>query len=369
MIAAAAAPGRPGGRRPALNPRFARLAACLLVAWLLVPAAGCGGNQAYQAGVQAERRDQPQVAYDHYLMAARQNPNSAVGEALRRTAAGAAAFWEAEAVLAADEGRYADAWQMWMRVLDIRPDHPTAPDMILQLERNQPDAIAAVRSDYHRLGSASLAAVRPSGRIGTEPPEEPVVLAANERPARDRRAAPPPAVGPASPEPRRETPPPRREPPPRQISREQPPTPPKPPPAEPTRPEPAPPKPATPAKPPAKPPEQTPPPSTPTVDPLDPWQAWGGREFTAVKTLSLRDRRFPKEALMVDGVTVKLRDTDDDLEADLDLLMNNKRFLKIRELPLGRSATFRGQSGLTYRITVLRIHHKTRTVQLGIKPA
>jgi len=340
-----------------LNTRLVRLLACFPAAAALVLAAGCGGNQAYQAGVQAERRDQPQVAYDHYLMAARQNPNAAAADGLRRTAAAAAAFWEAEAVLAADEGRYADAWQMWMRVLDIRPDHPTAPDMILRLEQTQPAAIAAVRGDYQRLGSASLAAVRPSGRIGAEPPEEPVVLAANERPSRDRRAPPPPDT----PEPRREAPPPRREPPSRQTSREQPPTPASPPRAEPARPEPAPPK-------PARPPE-TPPPSSPIVAELDPWQAWGGREFTAVKTLSLRDRRFPREALMVDGVTVKLRDTDNDLEADLDLLMNNKRFLKIRELPLGRSATFRGQSGVTYRITVLRIHHKTRTAQLGIKPA
>lgn len=338
--------------------RFVGLDAALALLLLT----GCGGNKAYQAAVKAEQRGDPHLAYDNYLLAARQTPNAAAGDGLRRTADGAVAYWEAEAVLAADESRYADAWQMWMRVLDIRPDHPTAPEMILRLERNHPAAIAAVQADYQRLGSASLASVRPSGRIGAEPPEEPVVLASNERSPREATTWSPRSSPPVPAETRRAPNETRRQPPPPAraatagksasagpTAR-----------AEPPKVEP---------KPLAAPDRQAAPASAPVADPLDPWQAWGGREFAAVKTLSLRDRRFAKEALVIDGVTVKLRDTDDDLEADLDLLTNNKRFKKIRALPLGRSATFLGQSGVTYRITVLRLHHKTRTVQLGVKPA
>jgi hypothetical protein len=92
-------------------------------------------------------------------------------------------------------------------------------------------------------------------------------------------------------------------------------------------------------------------------------------EFEVLQTLSKKNHRFPKRAEIMNGIIVKLKDTDDDLDADLDLYESGHRIKKIRGLEIGRSKTFKDHSGKRYSLTVLSIHHKSHTVRIGIKPA
>ena len=91
--------------------------------------------------------------------------------------------------------------------------------------------------------------------------------------------------------------------------------------------------------------------------------------FTSIHTLSLNDRRYSRMALSVDGIGVRVKDTESSGVADLDLFDGKKRIQKIRDLEVGRSQTFRGKSGALYRVTLLGVHHKSRTVRLGVKRA
>jgi hypothetical protein len=91
-------------------------------------------------------------------------------------------------------------------------------------------------------------------------------------------------------------------------------------------------------------------------------------EFAVIRTLSKKDRRYPRQATLIDGVTVLLKDTDGDLDADLYLYEGKQRIAKIRELPVGQSQSFRSSSGKQYRLTILGVHHRTRTVRIGINP-
>lgn len=88
-----------------------------------------------------------------------------------------------------------------------------------------------------------------------------------------------------------------------------------------------------------------------------------------VHTLSRKDRRYPRTCRSIDGLVITLKDTDDDMDADVDLFLVNRRIKKIRGLELGRSQTFRGISGEMYRLTILAIHDDSNTVRIGIKPA
>jgi hypothetical protein len=436
--------------------------------------AGCSAGKEYDVARKAELAGEAPKAYDGYLKAAeKHSADGGVIGGLKRTAPAAADFWESEAILAANEGRYDDAWRMWMRVLEIQPGHPTAPGVIRQLEQDHGSAIALARADYLRGGSRTLARVEPSGRALTSPPpREPVVIAradarggvnrseaparvvpreappdqavaleAAERTADRSEAAPRPGVlgdeppdGPLARsdgedvvaggvaeieparrapvadttvtvdggdraargepgEPREEKPPPvagtiaiakadaapakpaepakpesgelagaskseaAKPASPAKPEADQPASPPKPapPPAESVRP-----KVEKPAEPPRKP---TPPPPS-TTSPAAPKVP----DYLACRILSKKDRRYPQSAALVDGISVKLRDTDDDLEADLDLLDGNQRIKKVRDLPVGRSCAFRGRSGKYYQLTVLGVEHKTRTVRLGVRP-
>lgn len=90
---------------------------------------------------------------------------------------------------------------------------------------------------------------------------------------------------------------------------------------------------------------------------------------TSIHTLSLNDRRYSRMTLAVDGIGVRVKDTGAGGVADLDLFDGTKRIQKIRDLEVGRSQTFRGKSGTLYRVTLLGVHHKSRTVRLGVKRA
>ena len=389
---------------------------------LLAAVVGCSAGKEYSTALKAEEKGAVQEAYDNYNKAAKKHPgNAAVVDGLKRTGPAAAAFWEGEALLAADEGRYADSWRMWMRALEIQPDDATAPSMIRQLEVQHPDQVAVAKTEYLRRGSSTLALAKPTGKGslpsaasvlaradqanpqaltsdspgGSEPEATPTAMAmagdppeAGEPPVenrvsqapspfnvRARGSKPPP---PAKPEervatgkptilpndfekqpreqdqsasagrvPSRDTtdriyaPPPKA----KEAARSKPP-------ADSARP-------SKPVAPPGKPAERRTVPAPPS----------SSGEYASTLVLSKKDRRFPKQADLGDGIRVTIKDTDDDLDADLDLHDGKTRIKKVRSLAVGRSCIYRGHSGGYYRLTILEVYHKTRTTRIGIRPA
>ncbi|MBN2563198.1 MAG: hypothetical protein JXQ75_19925 [Phycisphaerae bacterium] len=376
---------------------------------LLTAVAGCGGGKAYHAGRTAEKEGSPPVAYDAYCRAGQKNPgSSAVAAGIKRTRAAAAAFWESEAIAAMDEGRQADAWRMWMRTLTISPNHSTAPGIVRKIEQQHPGAVADVRADWLRRGYASLALAEPSGHVavataGTSMPREetgahrprgqvdgsqaePMTAAASGAAPGGTQAASPSRVQEAASIPSEDATGSMVAAPPNtsdggdgdaevgearvglstviaKAASE-----------------------ASQARAPSADGEgaevATKPPSHATS--LDPdlgdkpseqrqpaaatRPATHDVEFLVIQTLSRKNRRYPKQAEIIDGITAKLKDTDGDLDADINLYDGDRRVKKIRELPVGRSATFTGCSGNRYRLTILSVHHKTHTVRIGIKP-
>lgn len=372
---------------------------------LLIAGAGCSSGTPYHAGRKAEKRGDAHMAYDNYCRAALNHAgSSAIAAGIKRTHPAAAAFWEAQATAAAEEGRYVDAWRMWMRMLEIRPDHPTAPQMIRQLQEQHAVEIAHARADWLRRGTVSLATARPTGLMaGTRGGKTGTGAEAGIDASTIASATASPTISKVEPEPDR-------------VTRDDALVAAVPKPAsfgvgslegdtpaqaeigtiqmaaessgasgadakhiEPQRPEPA----------VAAQPKHEQPKRIPIADLQSPEAASGSAaesrrksdvskpqhepprtdEFLVVLTLSRKDHRYPKQARLIDGITVKLKDTDDDLDADLNLYDGKKRIKKIRELPIGRSKTFRIRSGRRYRLTILSIHHKTHTVRIGIKPA
>ncbi len=87
-----------------------------------------------------------------------------------------------------------------------------------------------------------------------------------------------------------------------------------------------------------------------------------------VRTFSRKNDRLPKQGLLIDGVVAKVKDTDDDPDADLNLYIDGDRIKKIRHLEIGHSRSFKGKSGRTYVLTLLSIHHKSHTVRIGVNP-
>jgi hypothetical protein len=408
---------------------------------LVVGGAGCGGKT-YRVGRKAESRGEVHIAYDKYRLAAREHPGSgAVASGIKRTGPPAAGFWESQARAAMEEGRFTDAWRMWMRVLEISPNHYEAPGIIRQLQDQHAAEIADARADWLRRGSVSLAlaeprrvtaqadageeatsdagtiitaadsgemvatGARPSG-VSLESSEGPAAVVEGESAAPleskkievvamtsgSAHAEPDrPALGIATPPEEEDLDPAevallvtKAEP----VPEDRPAGPVRPgprvepgqataeagskagaaPAGEPARRR----APAVAARTRGERPDDQAYPKRSSEKGRVVWrlQERSGRpgEFAVIRTLSKRDRRYPRQAILIDGVTVRLKDTDGDLDADLILYEGERRIGKIRELPVGRSQSFRSSSGKQYRLTILGVYHRTRTVRIGINP-
>lgn len=302
---------------------------CFLCSCIAFLTSGCAGGQYLSAAKTAETRNDPARAYEQYCRAAASDPgNAAAADGINRTRAAAAAYWERSGLAAMDAQRYEDAWRCFMRVLDIQPDHATATQMIRQLEQTQPQRVALVREEYMRHGAAALRSVQGT-KAGTAEEaadaESDTQLAQATKPQKGHasgvlaaplgsasgKTSPPSAVTAAKqesvipPEPEADSPP---------I--------------------------AVPSK------------------------------YVVTKTFSRKDQRFPQRAIAVDGIELDLRDTDENgrkIDVDIDLYKNGERIKKIRGLPVGRSQSFRGESGHVWRLTVLSAHQKTHTVRIGFR--
>ncbi|MBI5765505.1 MAG: hypothetical protein HZA51_18505 [Planctomycetes bacterium] len=368
------------------------LRASFVVVWgAMLP--GCSVGKSYNEGRRAEDRGEPHVAYDQYCKAAATTRGGAPASGMARVRASASAYWESQALLEMDAGNYGEAWRMLMKALDIQPNSTTTAQLIRQIELQHHDQIASARTEWMRRGPVALAsALKPPRREQIEPaplepdtPDKPVdemsqVAMASPAPkpstskeqddsttspnAELRLSRRPPAEIPERENPVEEpgrderdsvyqepsvrlTPAPVEQVPEKPIVR-------------PTtqRPDDEAPRAKVVTRKPARPPIRKP-------DVRD-----GGRsEFIVMESMSLTDKSLSRGMAAIEGITILLRDTDDDDEADFDLYMGKERMKKIRGLKLGRSAVFAGPSGALYRLTLLGIHHKSRTVRVGIRPA
>ncbi len=95
----------------------------------------------------------------------------------------------------------------------------------------------------------------------------------------------------------------------------------------------------------------------------------GYKPACVAMTLSRRDNRYRRRVVAFDGLSVRLRDTDRDPDADLDIYAGDRRIRKIRDLRPGQTETFTTPSGMSYSLSLTSIDHPTRTVRIALKPA
>lgn len=307
--------------------------AAFVLAMVLI--GGCG--KAYSSGQMAEKRGAFHEAYDDYCRAAAESPGSnAIAAAIRRVAPRAAEFWTAQGRAAENQGQYDAAWRMYARALEARPGNQAAMERLRNLQGVQGDAVARARQDWIVRGHSALEV---KGRLRGE-----VVAVAAARPSHEKSIpsqveSPTPADGGADasrvrPDPEKAKASPRSSGPAAQV--------------------------------------ETALSSQSPLQDLQDGRAKKSRNpdrFLAIHVLSRKDRRYVKTAESVDGITLKLTDTDDEGDADINVYHGRRRVKKIRDIRVGQSVTFSGRSGRLLRLIVLDIRHKSQTVRLGIKPA
>lgn len=85
-------------------------------------------------------------------------------------------------------------------------------------------------------------------------------------------------------------------------------------------------------------------------------------------TISRDDRRYPKELPTIDGLIVKLKDTDGDpLDCDLEIRAGGST-ARLDDLKARQPVGLRGISGRTYTLVVTQIVDDTETVHFSIEP-
>lgn len=91
--------------------------------------------------------------------------------------------------------------------------------------------------------------------------------------------------------------------------------------------------------------------------------------FVVTVRISNDDKRFPKFSPLVDGLSVRIRDTDaNPLAADMEFYFGEKRVgAKVKNLPIDSVVSLMGASGATWEVVVVGIFNKTETVTLGLR--
>lgn len=314
------------------------LAACL--------ATGCRAVSKARAAVRAEQAGEYHVAYDRYCEAAQSLPSDrTILRGINRTAPEAFRYWQRRAQVALDREDYQAAWRHLMRALMIRPNDEATPLKIRALEANQADAVAEARRAWLMDGAETLVVADEP----TQPPHRPGDTQRDDRLARADQPAP------VSTE--------------RQTARPQPP-------------ESAgsdrragasgrdDPRPSATSAPPArkdhaagssdrdsghKPAAR---PATPHRDRVS---------YLATATVSRKDNRYPKKVETVDGIFVKVKDTDDDPDADVEIYLDRKRIRRINNWRVGQHVTVVGRSGRLYDIVLRDITDSTESIRVGVR--
>ena len=378
---------------------------------------GCNGD--VTLGRQHEQNGEPHLAYEDYLAAGEENPDEGAAEAgLRRTAPAAAEYWRKRADKAAEQLDWALAAKCHLKVLQIAPDATDSIKALRRIQLEHPELVqqAHASADSERLSGELLAMVEPKALDDapdpSDTPQPPVPDGPDEpskavRPARpteaDKPAGPgkagkpsPPAVpegpapvtrpegaatppkpvlvtagaaptGTAAPQPAAPaTRPPAKPARGRHVVRPRPTIPQKPPSAKPRLPRPAPavtppkpkpkPKPARPANPYA---------FKPTVS------AGTGKpptDFITIVRVSRDDDRYPKKRDLAGGLSVKVKDTDDDpLEADMEVYLGRRRTMRNRKLRENAVIRVVDESAVAHEIIILDIYDNDETVTVGLR--
>jgi len=319
---------------------------------ILLISAGCTTDQVRVH----EQRGEHHKAYELCRQALAVNPrDQAAASGLRRNAPAALAYWSEQAVAAAMRRDWRRAALCHRQVLEIKPDEKGSIDALRQLAQQHPDQVrlAAVPS-----AAAAPPSAKPALQIAAGPPAasvEPAASGSSEAPA------PPPGVpaisGTAA------TAPPSPSPMPRTAGKAAG---------------------ATPSTAPAGRPAATrpplaaePPPRVPVAGGSDPHRqkptvrrerGASEAEVAMIVYVSRENPRYPKRALLTDGLSVKVKDTDPaPLDADLEVYLSNRRVGKFADLPIGSVLTVLGRSLRPYDLILMHIEDDTETVKIGLR--
>jgi len=114
----------------------------------------------------------------------------------------------------------------------------------------------------------------------------------------------------------------------------------------------------------------TPPPIDPfTQEPVARWRR-GARHgpFAATLRLSRKDRRYTDEGRLADGLSVKLKDVDDDpAEAEIEIHLLSKELDTLDELRPDDVIALYGRSGRRYELVVVHVSDDTDSVVFGFR--
>lgn len=286
---------------------------------VLVLTSGCASGEFARPARLAEREGEFHTAYDLYCRAAQSSPDSgAIADGIRRTAPAAAHYWEQQAHQALDRRQPADAWRMFMRVMEILPNDQSAPFLIRRLEEEHPAEVDAARRQWLIAG------------VGA--PIEPVQTAMHTVMTEDLQAKAAVGVKPSN----RTTPPQPKPPPPNNTP-----------------------------KAPVKAETQ---PSAPKQRKAQE-QSDPGSSFPIECTLSRDDARYKKSVQIIDGLRIELKDTDPSPDADIDVYQGARRIRKVKDLRIGQMLPVQGKSGRRYYLLITDITDDTETITFGIRPA
>ena len=355
---------RLGGRRNCALVLLA-VASC----WFL--SSGCQTSTNMRLGQRAEQCGYYHEAYEYYCDEAKRRPSSgAVRVAIARSAPRAAQYYERQATCAADAGDYADAWKLYMQALTITPDNSAVARLIRMLEEHHLAAVGPAKAGWMKQGAIALAVAPatssqhqypiPARTTAAEPDAPSVPQTTSELEATQRRPDEPAAVVAATHLSPRRTPD-------HQVDA------------------------VAQAAPASE--DQAPPPAPPidavakaapvTNDRTPPPARSGaagnrGRSeahgtdtdsaYLMTAILSVNDWRFPRRTHTVDDLHVRLKDTDHDPDADLDIYMGTKRVHKARDVEPGQAIHVVGRSGKSYEIVVITVVDRTESARIGIRP-
>ncbi len=322
---------------PTRRRRFVVLALGLLA---VMPTACVAGRRMREGRLAEQAGDYPQ-AYELYCRVVEDRPTDrAAAAAIARVSAPAARYWEGRARAAEAGGDLEVAWQAYMQALTIRPDLTTVFERIRALERDHPGRLADLRRQYQARGPVALVIAGPSTQpsrpgpqmatrdVGGDETERPPASPARDTPRGVAATGPPRTSGLQS------------------TAQARPATPSPPRPSEPLR-------------------ER--PPAPPRVEPPLAAEPSSVHVFTGI--VSRDDERYPKTCPAVDGLSIKLRDTDHGPDADVDVYRGSQRVTKYENLVPGQSVRVRGRSGREYEMVILDIHDPTETVRFAIRAA
>ena len=344
----------------------------LAAAFLCFLSTGCQAPTNVRLGQRAEQRGRYYAAYQYYCDEAEQQPsNRTVQAAIARSAPHAARYYEHQAARAADAGDYADAWKLYMQALTITPDNSAVARLIRMLEEHHPNAIAPAKVVWMKQGAAALAVAPAASPARPHPIPARTAVAAkpHEAPARrttssidteqDRRSEPADVAAATDVAPRRALDDPSDA-----VAKGAPASDTHtPPPAPPT---------GTISKSPQLRNDRTPPPvrsgAAGRPELREAYGAETGGAYLMTAILSVNDWRFPRRTHTVDDIHVRLKDTDRDPDADLDIYMGTKRVRKARDVEPGQGVRVKGRSGKWYEVVVITIVDRTESVRIGIRP-